>query len=73
MAKQFATLESIDKNEEITLETHFKFLYQLQKALLLALHERGRLNGMEYRIAEDKLKQQRIVRAKAILGKEEIR
>ena len=73
MAKQFATLERIDNYEEITEENHFKFLYELQRALLLALYEWGRLSGMEYRLAEEKLKQQRIVRAKTILEKEESR
>ena len=59
MTKQFAKLQRIDNNETITKETHYEFLYHLQSALLLALREQGRLNIMQYRHAEEKLKEQR--------------
>ena len=59
MARQFAELQRIDNNEVITKETHYEFLYHLQSALLLALREQGRLNIMQYRHAEEKLKEQR--------------
>ena len=71
MARKFAQLQRIDNNETITQETHFEFLYHLQCAVLLALRERGTLNEMQYRHAEEKLKQQRRDRAKSFLEKRE--
>ena len=71
MARQFAELQRIDNNEAITKETHYEFLYHLQSAMLLALREQGRLNTMQHRHAEGKLKQQRRDRAKNILEKGE--
>ena len=70
MARQFAELQRIDNNEVITKETHYEFLYHLKKALLLALRERGRINAMQYRHAEELLKRQRRERAKMILKEE---
>lgn len=64
MAKRQAKLYRIEHNEAITKERNFEFLYQLQHALLLALRERGRLSPMHYRHAEERLRQQRIDRAK---------
>ena len=71
MAKQFAKLQRILNNETITTETHYEFLYHLQSALLLALHEQGRLGVMQFRHAKEKLNQQRRDRAKDILEKGE--
>ncbi len=59
MEKKFAKLQEIEHDRNITEETDYKFLYQLQNALLLALREQGRLNAMQHRHAEEKLKQQR--------------
>lgn len=59
MAKQYASLEAIEHDRRITKETDEEFLYQLQTGLLLALKERGRLNEMQYRHAQDRLNQQR--------------
>ena len=70
-ARQFAELQQIDNNEAITKDTHYDFLYHLQSALLLALREQGRLNAMQHRHAEEKLRQQRRDRAKNILEKGE--
>ena len=70
MEKKFAELQRIDNNEKITGETHYEFLYHLQRALLLALREQGRLNALQYRHAEESLKQQRRARAKMIFEKE---
>ena len=67
MTVQFAMLQRIDHNDTITEETHYEFIYHLQSAVLLALRERGRLNAVQYRYAEEKLKQQRRTRAKNIL------
>ena len=63
MTKMFAKLDRIEHNELITMESHYEFLYQLQHALLLALREQGRLSPMQYRYAEEKLRQQRKERA----------
>ena len=71
MVRQFAKLQRIDNNEEITKDTHPQFLYHLQSAILLALREQGRLNAMQYRYAEEKLKQQRRDRAKNMMEKGE--
>lgn len=58
MGKKFAQLQHIRNDRRITKETDREFLYQLQVALLLALEERGRLSPMQYRLAEEKLRQQ---------------
>lgn len=71
MTKQFAKLQYIDNNKTITKESHYEFLYHIQSAMLLALREQGRLNAMQYRYAEEKLKQQRRDRARKILEKGE--
>ena len=71
MARQFAELQRIDNNETITKETHGEFLCHLQSALLLALREQGKLGAMQYRHAEETLKQQRRDRAKRLLEKGE--
>ena len=71
MRKQFAQLLDIDHKEAITEENHYAFLYHMQYAVLLALREQGRLNAMQYRHAEEALKQQRRDRAKRILEKGE--
>jgi len=69
MKKRFAQLERIDHNEPIKKDTHYTFLHHLQSALLLALHEQGTLNVMQYRQAEESLKIQRRNRAKIIQEK----
>lgn len=69
MARQFAEFKCIENNEVITKEANYEFLYHLQSAILLALREKGRLNAMQYRQAEEKLKQQRLDRVRNILKK----
>jgi len=71
MKRQFAELRSIDNNEPITPENHYEFLFCLQRSLLLALRELGRLNEMQYRHAEERLKQQRRERARKKVKKGE--
>ena len=71
MKRQFANLQHIDNNEAITKETNYEFLYHLQSAMLLALREQGRLDVMQHRHAEEKLKQPRRYRTKNILEKGE--
>ena len=51
-------LERIENDHKITRETDGKFLYEYQKAVLLALVELNRLTEMQYRYADEKLRQQ---------------
>ena len=53
------TLERIENGHRITRETDGEFLYEYQKAALLALVESGRLTEQQYRYAEEKLRMQR--------------
>ena len=53
------TLERIENDRRITRESDGEFLYEYQKAVLLALVERGRLTETQYRYAEERLRQQR--------------
>ena len=53
------TLERIDNDRKITRETDGEFLYEYQKAVLLALVESGRLTEQQFRYAEEKLRLQR--------------
>ena len=64
--KRFCNLYRIDSNECITFEKNFDFLYHIQLSLLLALKDLGSLDKMQYRHAEERLKQQRQDRAKEI-------
>lgn len=59
MGKKYAALQRIDNDRKITKDTDNAFLLHLENALLLALKERGILNTMQYRYAEEKLMQQR--------------
>jgi len=60
-------LHCIRNNQPIQGDTHDSFLHLLQRALLLALQERGRLNDRELRLAEEKLNRQRQDRARRLL------
>ena len=53
------TLEHIENDRRITRETDGEFLYEYQKAVLLALVESGRLTEQQFRYAEEKLRMQR--------------
>ena len=57
--KQYAVLQRIENDHQITRETDREFLYDLENALLLALLEDGTLTQMQYRQASEKLKRQR--------------
>ena len=52
-------LTRIENDRRITRETYGEFLYEYQKAVLLALVESGRLTEQQYRYAEEKLRMQR--------------
>lgn len=62
-------LQFIENDQWITKEEQYPFLHHLQRSLLLALRERGRLNAMQYRYAEERLNRQRRERAKKLLEK----
>ncbi len=64
MARKFAKLQRIVGNREITPDTDYEFLYQLQSALLLALREQGTLTAMQLRHAQEGLQKQRRERAR---------
>ena len=57
MAEQ-ARLLGVENNREITKETDSQFLFEYQRAILLELKDKGILNEMQYRYAEEKLKKQ---------------
>lgn len=58
MRRNFAEFTGIDRCEPINENTHPEFLYLLQKALLLALKERGMLRPIPYQQAEEQLRKQ---------------
>ena len=57
---EMITLERIENDRRITRETDGEFLYEYQKAVLLALVESGLLTEQQYRYAEEKLRMQRV-------------
>lgn len=57
MAEQ-ARLLGVENDREITKETDSQFLFEYQRDILLELKEKGVLNEMQYRYAEEKLKKQ---------------
>ena len=54
-----AVLRSVENDRRITKDQDAEFLYEYQRAILLALKEAGQLNETQYRYAEDRLKAQR--------------
>ena len=58
MEKQFAIFQKTEHGGSISPETHNKFHYLLQQAILLGLQEQGSLGIPEYRRAEEVLNQQ---------------
>ena len=66
MARHLPVLLRIENNEKITQENNYEFLYHLQRALLLALHERGRIGAMAYHHAAENLDCQRRERARKL-------
>ena len=53
-----AVLRSIENDRRITKDQDAEFLYEYQRAILLALKEAGQLNETQYRYAEETLKEQ---------------
>lgn len=54
-----AVLQTIENNREIIWDSDSEFLFEYQKAMLLALKELGTLDEVQYRYAEATLKEQR--------------
>lgn len=54
-----AILQKIEYDRKIVWESDSEFLFEYQRAVLLALKEIGTLNEMQYRYAENVLKNQR--------------
>lgn len=52
------TLKHIENDHSITPKTDAAFLYEFQKAVLLALLEDGTLTELQYRSAEEALRKQ---------------
>lgn len=59
-------LIKVEDNQTITRDAYVDFFYELQQGVLFSLKEDGKLSEMQYRNAEEALKEQRraIVRAK---------
>ena len=53
-----AVLQTIENDREIRWDSDSEFLFEYQKAMLLALKELGTLDEMQYRYAEATLKEQ---------------
>lgn len=56
--KERAVLQSIENDRSIAWESDGKFLFEYQRAVLLALKEEEYLTQMQYQNAEQKLKEQ---------------
>lgn len=57
--EDMAVLQTIENNREILWDLDSEFLFEYQKAMLLALKELGTLDEMQYRYAEQTLKEQK--------------
>ena len=59
-------LIKVEENRSITREKDSDFFYELQHGVLLSLKDMGKLTEMQYRNAEEALKEQRraIIRAR---------
>ena len=53
-----ARLVKVENDREITKENDSRFLFKYQRAILLELKDKGVLNEIQYRYAEEKLKKQ---------------
>lgn len=52
-------LIKVEGNQTITRDAYVDFFYELQRGVLLSLKEDGKLSEMQYRNAEEALKEQR--------------
>lgn len=60
-------LLSVENSRNITKEDDSEFFFELQRGVLLTLKENGTLNEMQYRAAEEMLKEQRKELAKSLV------
>ena len=70
MALKFSKLVNIRGDREIRKEGDYGSWYHLEQGLLLALRESGTLNAMQYRMAEEALREQRAERARRLMKEE---
>ena len=56
--REQAVLIRIENDHRVTKETDNQFLFEYQRAVLLALKAKGVLNEMQYHYAEEKLTDQ---------------
>ena len=59
-------LIKVEENRSITRDADIDFFFELQRGVLLSLKDMGKLTEMQYRNAEEALKEQRsaIIRAR---------
>ena len=67
MALKFAKLKNIVGDREVRKDSDYDSWYCLEQGLLLALKESGTLNTMQYRMAEEALREQRAERARWLM------
>ena len=67
MALKFSKLINIRENREIRKDGDYDCWYSLEYGLLLALLERGILTAMQFRMAEEALREQRAERARRLM------
>ena len=67
MALKFVKLINIVGDREARKDTNYESWYHLEQGLLLALKESGTLNAMQYRMAEEALREQRAERARRLM------
>lgn len=56
----------VDNDRIITRQTDSEFYYEFQLGVLLSLKEQGTLTEMQYKYAQEALKQQRLAIVRAI-------
>lgn len=66
MALRFARLRRIEGDREIRRDTDDAAWRRIEQGLLLALHQSGTLNAVQYRLAEEALKEQRRERSRRL-------
>lgn len=57
----------VDNARTITRQTDFEFYYECQQGVLLALKEQGMLTEMQFKYAQDVLKEQRLAAVRAMV------
>ena len=68
MALKFSQLMKIEGDSEIQKDADYDCWYFLEQGLLIALKESGTLNTVQYRMAEEALREQRAERARQLMN-----